>query len=414
MSKSVVIIGGGIAGLSLAYFLNKAQVQVTLIDASNLDDSSSCGNAGFLSMFDKSPFAYPGVFRDTIAAILKGKSPMSVGNVFDMALWRWGYHFYRASSQRKLIKTSAILEHFGEEVFEFYDTLLEQDGIECEYRRDGFALLFSDPAKYKKKLKSIEPACSHHHVMQMHEIERDFPLLNPASISGAIVLKRNGQVNPERVVQGLYQLLQKRGVIFKLQQRVCGFEFSGNKVKSAKLEKSAAIEADEFVVATGANVELLKALGADLVMTPGRGYSITFALDAALKPRLPALFVDVYTAITPRKHDTRITGRIEFGSGAANSEAKARQIVAGLRRYTKDFNIENAKLWSGQRPLTADDMPYVGRDRRYSNCSYLTGMGHTGMNIGPVSARILSQLLIESLPNHASPELLLLSGFFQG
>ena len=78
-------------------------------------------------MFEKAPMAYPGVFWDTFRAFVKRRSPMTVNSFFDPDLIKWGWNFYKASKIKKFSRTCAVLEHFGEEVFEFYDHLQKNE-----------------------------------------------------------------------------------------------------------------------------------------------------------------------------------------------------------------------------------------------------------------------------------------------
>lgn len=413
MSKKVIIIGGGIGGLSAAYFLQRSGATVTVIDKGSLHESASIGNAGFLSMFEKSPMAYPGVFSDTLRAFLNNRSPMVINSFFDWQLARWGYQFARATSRQRYNRTLAVLEHFGEEVFSFYRNLTEVDGLDIEYHRDGFALIFTDKKTYQKKLSSIPAESPHHSILEAPDIERVFPLVRPDSVAGAILLKRNGHLNPGRVISGLHGLLESRGVVFKLNEEVTHIETDSSTVCRVH-STSAAYEVDEYILASGANLALSKKLDRDFIITPGRGYSITFTLEDALKPKIPALFCDIYTALTPRRDDVRITGKIEFGTSRVTPEKRIHELVQVLKNYTRDFSISNETQWTGDRPLTGSDMPYLGRDQIFTNLSYIMGLGHTGINIGPICGRIISELITNELRNVDHKDLLNLSHFYQG
>ncbi len=411
MSDSVLIVGGGISGLASAYFLNQAGWDVTVIDRGQLDNSASIGNAGFLSMYEKSPMSYPGVFLDTFRAFLKNRSPMIINTPLDPRLLRWGYHFYKASKKPRYRRTLAILEHFGEEVFEFYQQLT-QAGIDCEYHRDGFALVYTAPETYQKKLLSIPENSPYYEVFSRKQIAEYFPFMQEDKVAGAVLLKRNGHLNPGKVISGLKTYLDAKGVKFILGQEVQEIERSHGKV-TAVVTASGSYSASQYIICTGSNLTLAKKLQTDLVITPGRGYSITFQMDAALKPRLPALFCDIYTALTPRHHDVRITGKIEFGATKKTPSERVDDLVGILKNYTKDFELRDGKIWTGDRPLTGSDSPYLGRDARFQNCSYIMGTGHTGMNIGPICARILSEMLTQNQRNVENADLLLMSEFYQ-
>lgn len=412
MAKKVAVVGGGIAGLSCAYFLNKAGADVTVIDRGNLDDSSSTGNAGFLSLFEKAPMAYPGVFLDTTRAFLRGKSPMTVHSFTDLDLYRWGWHFYQASRLKRYNRTCAVLEHFGEEVYDFYDHLTKVDKIDCEYHRDGFALVCTAKETYQKKLKAIPEGSPYFEIIDKDRAQELVPFVKPDAVEGIILLKRNGHLNPGKVISGLRSFLEERGVQFALNKTVTDLNLNGSQVASVAAG-SEKFEADQFIMASGAEIGFAKKLKQNLVLTEGRGYSVSFQMEEALKPTLPALFCDIYTAITPRRDDVRITGRIEFGGGEAEPEKRIDGLVRVLKNFTVDFELKEKKLWTGVRPLTSDEMPYIGRDENCSNFLYAVGLGHMGMSLGPIIGNILSDLIVNDRQNVDNTKLLLLSGFYQ-
>jgi D-amino-acid dehydrogenase len=70
MSKSIIIIGGGIIGLCSAYYLQKEGHQVSIVDQSNLDSGASYVNAGYLSPSHLIPLSAPGVMKKGIKWML--------------------------------------------------------------------------------------------------------------------------------------------------------------------------------------------------------------------------------------------------------------------------------------------------------------------------------------------------------
>ena len=412
MGKRIVIIGAGIGGLTTAYFLNKQGAQVTVIDRGKLNDSASLGNAGILSMFEKSPMSYPGVFLDTARAVHKNRSPIVINSIFDLQLLKWGVEFAKASSKTRYYQTLSLLEQLGEEVFEFYDTLSKKDKIDFEYQRKGFALVYTDEKNYLKKINSIPPDSTHYKVLTKEQIASYFPFLIVDNIAGAVVLKRNGHINPKKVVQGLHKLLKKRGVEFRLEEEITKIEKNCSRV-SKVCTTTEEFDADEFVIATGANLSLAKQINSKLLIVPGRGYSLTFSMKPDLKPAIPMLFSDLYTAVSPWKNNVRITGKIEFGTTTSTSEERINSLVRLLKNYTKEFTIEKGKIWTGDRPLTGNGKPYLGRDEKYQNVIYVMGLGHTGLSIGPICGRIASEIIMKNLKNTEHEDLLSLSNFYQ-
>ena len=78
MQKKVTIIGGGIIGLSTAYFLQKEGYEVTIIDSSNMDSGASYSNAGYVCPSHFIPLAAPGVVRSGLRWMLDASSPLYI------------------------------------------------------------------------------------------------------------------------------------------------------------------------------------------------------------------------------------------------------------------------------------------------------------------------------------------------
>jgi len=59
--KNVVVIGGGIIGLSSAFYLQRSGHSVSVIDKGDFSDNCSYGNAGYICPSHFIPLATPGI-----------------------------------------------------------------------------------------------------------------------------------------------------------------------------------------------------------------------------------------------------------------------------------------------------------------------------------------------------------------
>ncbi len=76
MSKQVVIVGGGVIGLSSAFYLQQAGYQVTVIEKGDITDGASFGNAGYVSPSHFIPLATPGIVAQGMRWMLSSTSPL--------------------------------------------------------------------------------------------------------------------------------------------------------------------------------------------------------------------------------------------------------------------------------------------------------------------------------------------------
>lgn len=105
MKRDIIIIGAGIMGLTTAYELLKAGRKVTIIDESDITNSTSFGNAGLLSAFDKGPLANPGIVFNTLKLILKGESPVNIHPTLDIKIYKWLWKFVNSANKDRLKRT---------------------------------------------------------------------------------------------------------------------------------------------------------------------------------------------------------------------------------------------------------------------------------------------------------------------
>ena len=81
--------------------------------------------------------------------------------------------------------------------------------------------------------------------------------------------------------------------------------------------------------------------------------------------------------------------------------ARIRGIVNAVPSYFPDFapdDFADVKPWSGLRPCSPDGMPYVGRLRAYENLSTATGHAMLGLSLGPITGKLISEILHAERP----------------
>ncbi len=411
-TQKICIIGGGVIGLMNAWYLSQAGYSVIVVDEGSIEDNTSFGNAGLLSAFEKDPLSHPGILLSTIKLMLQGQSPMSFGAPFDPLLYKWLLRFISSATPQRLKKTLALFERYGKLGMVGYKQLLE-DGVEFELHQDGLLLVYTESKSYKNKIKQMRNN-PHQHTLSKVEIEEALPLAKIDRIKGAMLLTRDAHIDPKTLMQALKKKLKENGVSIETNQRILKLEHDEQRIISAVTSKKS-YEADIFIMATGADTSLATKLGKKLMMLPAKGYSITFDMDEELKPKTSALFVDIFTALSPRANSVRITGKLELGCHDRIAHPKIiKRVVDTLKEYTIDFELRNAKSWAGLRPLTPNDIPLIGRDDKYQNLIYATGLGWLGITFAPAIAHILRDQISKDLRNKESPDILLFSGFYQG
>lgn len=412
MSQAIVIIGGGVAGLMNAYQLNRAGHRVTVIDRGTIEDNTSFGNAGLLSAFEKAPLSNPGVISRTLKLMLQGKSPLLLNPTLDPKIYAWLLRFMASSTHSRLKKTLILFERYGHMALEEYKRIIDEEHLDFDFHHDGVYLVFTEQKSYQEKLAHAKDTHKYE-VLSYDEAKTNLGFVKE-NIEGVINLKRNARMNPAKMMLAMKETLINKGVTFILEEEILDFEFHQGKLTKA-IGRKDSYTADTFVLCSGADIALAKKAGQDLMLTPAKGYSLTFEMDEAIKPKQCVMFNDLFIIATPRKDDMRLTSKLELGSKDPKVvQRRIDSIVTNLKAHTIDFELKNLRTWTGFRPLTPNDMPLIGRDPTYRNLVYGMGYGWLGITFGPALAMILENLITEDLENHQNDDILLFSGFYQG
>jgi D-amino-acid dehydrogenase len=162
------------------------------------------------------------------------------------------------------------------------------------------------------------------------------------------------------------------------------------------------VTADRVVVAAGAwSRALLQPLGIDLSIVPARGYHLMYpSRDGVV--RRPTLWAERYMVVSPMREGIRMTSIKELtalGSTPRFDFIRRRDVDA--RRLFPALPSLPQSEWAGMRPCTPDSLPIL--DQLDERVYVAAGHGHLGITQGPLSGRVIAELLAgesPSLPLH--------------
>jgi D-amino-acid dehydrogenase len=162
------------------------------------------------------------------------------------------------------------------------------------------------------------------------------------------------------------------------------------------------LQADAFIVAAGSfSTPLLKPLGIDLLVYPGKGYSATYAItNQAAAPQV-SLTDDGHKIVISRLGDRlRVAGTCEFNGYARDlNDVRCEMITRRTRKlFPGACDYESPQYWTGLRPLTPSNVPYVGKTR-ISNLYLNTGHGTLGWTMGCGSGRAIADIVSGRQPD---------------
>ena len=396
----VVIVGGGIVGLSVAYFLRERGAEVVVVDRGRCGQGTSRGNTGWITPgISSDPLAAPGVVGQALRWTLRRTSPFSIQPrpSLDLARWLWG--FWRSSGPEPYRRGMNALVRLNARTLEILDRFTAS-GVAFEMYRDGLLYPTLSAAAARKIAATYARLRAAGYHGQVHELGRDDihelePALGPAVTGGAYSVDER-HVRPETLTSGLVDALARSGVslledsgVTALRRHSSGWRLT--------LEHDE-LRADVVVVASGSwSRPLLAGLGVRLPLRSGKGYSVT-ASGRGTRPARPLYMVESRVALSPYEPDLlRIGGTLEV---TAYDESLTRRrldlLLEVTRQYLGDWRAGAVELeWAGLRPLVPDSLPVVGPIPGHQGLYVATGHGMIGMTAGPPSGLELANLILD-------------------
>jgi D-amino-acid dehydrogenase len=399
--KNVIVIGGGIIGLSAAFYLQQSGCRVTVLDKMDFLDNCSYGNAGYVCPSHFIPLATPGIVKQGLKWMLNSKSPFYVQPRLSRSLIDWGLKFIKSATPQHVEAAAIPLRDIALLSQKEYEAWAKLPGFDFAYEHKGLLELFQTEAKAEH---------AHHTVEKAHELGLDAVLLNRDELKrlephtsinalGAIYFKCDTHLYPNRLMKTLINYLQQNGVQLLPNEEVKQFENGWGAIRKV-ITASQAFDADAVVLAAGSwSREIAVLAGARLPLVPGRGYSVTLE-DAPYRINHPAVLMEGRVAITPMDgNKIRFGGTMEITSVKTAPRLKRVQgILDAVKRFFPEFDVPmpaREKIWYGYRPCSADGLPYIGRTSKYRNMVISTGHSMLGLSLGAGTGKLVAELVNE-------------------
>ena len=402
----IVIIGGGIVGLSSAFYLKKAGHAVTIIDQTDFSSSCSYGNAGYICPSHFIPLATPGIVKQGLRWMLNSQSPFYVQPRLDWSLIQWGWHFMRAATAKRVEAAAIPLRDISLLSRQEYAGWSKLPGFDFLYQQKGLLEIFQTEEKALHAQHTLEKAhelgLSDTKMLDQSALATLEPNL-PINAIGALYFGCDAHCSPNQLMLRLIAHLQAEGVQLLSKTTAIDFIQAGKKIKKV-IHTRGELVADHVVVATGSwSRQLLSSLRISIPMMPGRGYSITQE-DVAHGLNYPAILVEGRVAVTPFSSTSiRFGGTMEITSHQTPPRInRVAGIVKAVKQFYPTLQVETPpleKVWYGYRPCSADGLPYIGKAPAISNLTIATGHSILGLSLGAGTGKLVREIVEEVTPS---------------
>lgn len=396
--KKIGILGGGIIGLSSAYYLNKAGHDVTIIDQTNLLDGCSHGNAGMIVPSHFIPLAAPGMISKGIRWMFDSTSPFYIKPRFSKSLIKWGYHFYRSATSAHVQKSAPALKEISLLSKSLYQEWKQELPFDFGYQEKGLLMLFKTKEAEHEEANTVEMASRYGieaYLLNASEVQ-NLETQIKVDVKGGVYFPGDAHLNPNVLVTNLIKYLRQKSVSFRNKTTLKDFQIDNGKVLAVKTNNGD-FRFDEVVMALGSwSGEIGGKLQLSLPMQAGKGYSFTLN-DVANNVQIPSIFLEARVAVTPMGNSLRFGGTMEItGVDHRINLNRVKGIVNAIPRYYPEMlvpmpNQEN--VWHGLRPCSPDGLPYIGRSKKIENLIIATGHSMMGLSLAPATGLLVSEFL---------------------
>lgn len=368
IKSEVLIIGGGIIGCSIAYYLAAAGVRAVLVEQDSIASGASGACDGFVFLQSKSPGIHLELASESAALYEKLSSELG----YDLEYNRCG----------------------GMVVAENQDELDYLDCLVKEQQRFGLNVEMLSKAATRSKVPGL---ASH--------------------IKGASFCDQEAQVNPIAVTRAFAGKACTLGAKVMTRAKVTGIEISERRnrqyVQSVTTSKGK-IRADLVINAAGVEAsKICRLIGIDLPLTPRRGQIL---VTEPLPAIMDCLIMNVSYITAKFCPTVRVAAS---GCGVTFEQTKAGNLLIGSTRefvgYNKRTTYEgmttiasNAvkllpqskshkviRSFAGLRPHTPDNLAIMGEINGIQNFIVCSGHEGDGIALAPITGKLVAELIVE-------------------
>ena len=393
--KKIVIIGGGIMGISTALHLIRRGCDVTIIEKEIDGKSASYGNASWLSSPSITPVLTPGAIYKIPKMLFSKNGPLFLKFPGTLKIIPWLLKYLTYSTFEKVNYISEHLAPLLANSVTEHKNLAE--GTEAEKWIEDSPFLFI----YKNKSDFISDSFTWNirkkHGYKLIEVdENELQELVPGlsnEYSFAIKIENQGYIsNSKKYLSDLIEGFKNLGgtIIEEEVKDILSYE---NKIKIETKENN--FICDDVVITAGVFSEKLsKKYGANVPMQSERGYHLELS-GTNIKLKYPLMNGYLKLAITPRPSGIRFAGLVEFGSIDSNPNTKAYDLlIRNAKSMFPEITFKEKQEWSGHRPATVDSLPLIGPSQINEKVFFAYGHHHIGLTAGPKTGELISKSIL--------------------
>jgi D-amino-acid dehydrogenase len=402
-----VVLGGGIVGVTTAYFLAKAGDEVVVVDrCEGVALETSFANAGLIAPGHSYTWASPRAPKILLKSLFAEGQALRLKLNADWRMWAWCWLFLRnCTVERSRLNTSRKVR-----LCRYSQQLLQQTTQDERLTYDrisrGLLYLYRDPVSFERGVSNMSiladsglPLLT----LDRHAVITREPALaaSASSIEGAIYCPSDESGDAHLFTRELERRCRELGVEFQLGTTIREVRASADQIDYVDTSRGR-VSGDRYVLALGSYSPFLaRRLGYRLPIYPVKGYSVTLPIDASHEPpTLGGVEESQLVAWARFGQRLRLTATAEFcGYDTNHSPADfSHMLQTSKALFPNGADYQRPSYWAGLRPMTPEGTPLIG-PTRHRNLFFNTGHGHMGWTMSCGTAKILVDLMSGRRPD---------------
>ena len=402
----VLVLGGGVIGITTAYELLRDGHEVTLIEReADVALGTSFANAGMVAPGHAFAWASPRAPKILLRSLWRDDQALRFRFHADPAFWRWSLRFLRectAERARRNTQRKHRLCTYSQAVLR---EIVAETGVAFDELQTGLLYFHRSQETFERGVRNmaiLRDLGQAQRILSREDIAQLDPALAPVKeqIAGGIYSSTDSTGDCAMFSRALAGVVRAQGGSVLTGTTITRLEAEGDRVVAVHTDKGK-MQADAYVLALGIwSPHLMRGLDKWLPVYPVKGYSLTLPIGGNhTPPTVGAVDEDNLIAYSRMGERLRVTATADFAgynatyqpSDFAVMTRKIQDILPGGADYTRP------QYWAGLRPMTPEGTPVMGTGR-LKNLFFNTGHGHVGWTMSCGAARVTRDLIAGRKP----------------
>jgi D-amino-acid dehydrogenase len=395
----IVVLGGGVIGLSIALRMVNAGREVVLIDCEKPGTGTSFGNAGTIAEYAVLPVGSPEIIRKLPSLLFNKNSPIAIKRSAILSLCPWLIRFLYQSMPKNAARNAQAIAALLQNSRHRWEEISSQIGGKSILKTNGSIYLYHSKVLFESGLQDINKRKKlglNAEMLNLDELKKLEPNLNLPAGGASYFPECAYMSDPGKMSRLLLNSSLNKGCQI-LKQSATRIERTSEGVK-IHLDNQIPIIAKHLVVSAGAySKKFAKQVGDNIPLDAERGYHVEYDMVKPLLNR-PCCSAAGGFYMSPMTGRLRVVGTVELGGLSSKiSTHRVKYLEKGATNFFPNLGNPN-RTWLGFRPSIPDSKPVISESSKGNDIIYAFGHGHIGLTLAPITAEIVESILTKTKP----------------